>query len=302
MAINIPNRHPAETLKTADRPVSSQFWKNLAGYFPELTEFAEEKTLEEQRLPVQEQLFEEVRADEPVIVPAETITILEEETPVLPAEIIAENVAVNGLSMAVSSWRSIKKSARISYQKAREVYASKTADMVVRAFTAPEYKNHRRVGLVSLGAVALGAYMVSRGFSHTEVASQAQQTASVANHVQTAHTVTEAAGAAVVHAKAATELTDSGSQTFVIEHGHGFTQEITDYFRSKHQTIKPTESLQMFQAMREKFGDTGILQHAKGLSSRIYMDHGLPAIRDAGKAQWAPRVTAIMKHLPRIHK
>jgi len=170
-------------------------------------------------------------------------------------------------------------------------------------------------GLALLGMVAYGAH---KGISYLETnhthqaaheAAQQLLPAKAPHHTAEAlqaapRTKTDAFAPAVHHVSKAAHAKpalDAASKTFTIEPGHGFTQELTESFGTKTSRLSPLRSYHLFSALRQHFGDHGILKHGKGLVDGTYNRNGDEFISRPGRAQWASGVTKFANQWLKTH-
>jgi len=184
--------------------------------------------------------------------------------------------------------------------------------------TLTEHKaSRKRLAAAALGglAVAAVAYAAYKGInlsgatrsheavqpavpvkapSHVTEAFQAHKTSASSALSPSTHHIGKAA-----HAKTTAEAV---SKSFTIESGHGFTQELNESFSTKADPISPLRSYHLFSALRQHFGDHGILKHGKGLVDGTYTQNGQEYISKPGRGQWASGVAKFAHEWLKTHK
>jgi hypothetical protein len=185
-------------------------------------------------------------------------------------------------------------------------------------FSLAEHKTSRkRLAVATLGglAVAAMAYATYKGInlsgtSRSHEAVQPVVPIKTPNHVTEAlqthkGSASSALGPTVhhinksAHAKTAADMV---SRSFTIESGHGFTQELNESFSTKADRMTPLRSYHLFTALRQHFGDHGILKHGKGLVDGTYTQNGEEYISKPGRGQWAPGVVKFAHEWLKTHK
>jgi len=184
--------------------------------------------------------------------------------------------------------------------------------------TLAEHKTaRRRLAVAALGGLAVAAmgYAAYKGInlsgtSRSHEAVQSTVPVKTPNHVTETLQVHKGSASSIlspsvhhaskaIHAKTAV---DTASKTFTIESGHGFTQELNESFSTKADRISPLRSYHLFTALRQHFGDHGILKHGKGLVDGTYTQNGEEYISKPGRGQWAPGVVKFAHEWLKTHK
>jgi hypothetical protein len=176
--------------------------------------------------------------------------------------------------------------------------------------TLAEHKTARKsIAVIALGglAVAAAAYTAHKtginfGTSRSHEALQQTLPVKAPHHPAEVHQQIQSVAAAkppahhetiksLVQPNHKAVITSEASQTFVIEPGHGFTQELSESFSPKGSRLSPERSYRLFTAIRQHFGDHGILKHGKGLVDGTYDRDGQEYISRSGRARWAGGVS-----------
>ena len=245
----------------------------------------------------------------------ESESILEStsETVLYKTPISYKKLAVSGLKKIV---KTAKELPAYATQKLSANIITGLGGLAEKVTMAEHKTARKRLAVVALGglAVAAAAYATSKGLnlSHTSRAHEALQPAIPAkapHHVAEAlqaHPLkaSDAISPVIHHSQKAAKLkpaADNLSQTFTIESGHGFTQEISESFSPKASRLSPLKSYHLFSAMRQHFGDHGMLKHGKGLVDGTYNRNGEEFISRPGRAQWAPGVAKFARQWLNTH-
>jgi len=165
---------------------------------------------------------------------------------------------------------------------------------VGNSITAPENSRTRKIvaGAGALMVAGAGIYLAYKGFSHSGSSGTTHETLANATPKNSpVHAAEAVKPAASSHIKTVVKHLPNLRQTFTIEPNHGFTQELQQLFQSKHEKLSSGKSYQLYKALREHFGDHGLLRHGHSLTDGTYSQNGDLFISNPGKAQWAQGVT-----------